>query len=455
MSARSRSFLPSAAALAAAFAAAACAVHPAGEAEERERAAAALRELDEPAELPPLPGEPSLRDCLRTAFHADAELRARYWEWRAAIERIPQEASPPNPAFSFSHLFSNERMSAWDRTTLGLSNDPMSNLPFPAKLATAGRRALAEAVAAGRRFEAAKFNLQAEVTSLYLDLALHGEQIRAQEETVALLRLAAADAGSRLRAGRAAPEEALRAQDEVDRALNVLESLHAQLPVLAARMNVRLGRDARAPLPLPRELPDPVPLAAPDDEIIALAAQRSPELEALAHEVAGREDALELARQAWIPDFGLGFGLTGSVARSLGGMVVLPLRAEAIEAGIEEARARLRAAEAEREKYARDLAASFVLDLVILHDTERQVELFRDLLVPRAGTVARTAESSQATGRGTLADVVMARRAEVDARFMLAQLRAEREKALAAIESWSSLDVEALHMVRMGPAMGR
>jgi len=49
----------------------------------------------------------------------------------------------------------------------------------------------------------------------------------------------------------------------------------------------------------------------------------------------------------------------------------------------------------------------------------------------------------------------MARRAEIDARFMLAQLRAEREKAITAIESWSSLDVEALHMVRMASVVNR
>ncbi len=439
----------------AALAATGCAIHPVGESEEREHAAAALRELDEPAAVPPLPQEPDLRDYLRTAFHADPELRARYWEWRAAIERIPQEASPPNPAFNFSYLFSDDHMTAWDRTTLGLSNEPMSDLPLPSKLATAGRRALEEARATGQRFEAAKFKLQAEVTSLYLDLALHGEQIRAQEETVRLLELVAADGESRLRAGGATQADALRARDELDRAQSVVQSLHAQLPVLAARMNARVGRDADVPIPLPRALPDPRPLPAHDDELVALAAQRSPELAALAHEVAGREDALELARQAWIPDFGLSFNLTGTVSNTLAGMVVLPLRAEAIEAGIDEARARLRAAEAAREKYARDLAASFVLDLVVLHDTERQIELLRGTLLPRAETIARTAESSLATGRTLLADVVMARRAEVDARFMLAELRAEREKAIAAIESWSSLDVAALHMVRIGAVMER
>jgi len=124
-----------------AFAATACAVHPEGETNERDRATAALRELDEgdatkaaddhadvPTELATLPPEPQLRDYLRVAFHSDQELRARYWQWRAALERIPQEASPPNLAFNFSYLFSDENMTAWDRIMLGFSNDLMNNL---------------------------------------------------------------------------------------------------------------------------------------------------------------------------------------------------------------------------------------------------------------------------------------------------------------------------------------
>lgn len=439
----------------------ACAIHPEGESVERDRATAALRELDgggekdEAIEAATLPPEPQLRDYLRVAFHSDPELRAAYWTWRAALERIPQEASPPNAALTFSYLFSDASMTAWDRTTLGLANDPMNNLTLPGKLATAGKRALAEARAAGHRFEAAKFKLQAEVTSLYLDLALHGEQLDAQERMIALLTLASADAESRLRTGLATQEEALRARKDLEQAQNQEHSLHGQLPLLFTRMNVLIGHDAGAPVRLPSSLPDPRPLPMSDDELIALAAEKSPELAALAQEVAGREEALTMARQQWIPDFGLSFNVMGSVSQSIGGMVLLPVRVEAIRGAIAEAEANLDAAKASREKYARDLAASFVLDLAVLRDTERQIDLFRSVFVPRSEAIAGTVESSHVVGRASISDVVMARRAAVETAFTLAQLRTEREKALAAIESWSSIDVEALHSVRLGSMAAR
>lgn len=443
------------AALAAALALAGCAVHPAGESEERDRADRMLRELDEPIEPAELPEDPGLKDYLRAAFHSDPELRERYWTWRAALERIPQEASPPNPALTFSYLFSDASMSAWDRTTLGLTNDPMTNLPLPNKLATAGRRALEEARAAGRRFEAAKFALQNEVTTLYLDLALHREQLSAQQETVALLRVQAEELASRMRAGRATQEETLRARDELDRAVSQLTTLHAQLPLLYVRMNVLIGRPAELPLPLPDRLPEARALELRDDELIALAAERSPELQALAHEVAGRDEALTMARQQWIPDFGLSLNVMGSVSTSIGGMIVLPLRVEAIHGAIAEAEANLRAAQAARERYARSVAASFVLDLAVLHETERQVDLFERLFLPRAKAVATSAEASLSSGRGSLADVVMARRAAIDTALLLAQLKVDREKTLSAIDTWSAVDVEALHSVRMGAMAAR
>ncbi len=431
----------------------ACVAHPAGEREERDRALAAGREFDEHLEAPSLPENPSADDYLRAAFLANAELRARYWEWRAALERIPQDASPPNAALSFSYLLSGGSMKAWDRTTLGISNDPMTNIPLPPKLAIAGRRALENARATGLRFEAAKFRLQAQVLALYYDLALHAEQIRIQQETIALLAVTAGEASARLATSAVPQEDVLRSGTELDLARNDLANLHAQLPPMVAQMNTLLGRAPDARVPLPESLPDPRPLPATDEEIVHLAAERSPELSALARDVAGRKEGLDLARKARLPDVNLSFSITGTVSEALGGMVVLPTRREAIQGGIEQARADLRAAEAARIQYSRDLAASLVLDLYVLHNAERQATLFQDTIIPRADLVARTAQASLASGRMRLMDVVEAQRAALDARLTLAMLRVEREKALVAIESWSKVDVEALHPVRSGTSM--
>lgn len=421
-----------------------CALRPRGEAEERTRAAEAGKAWIAPTEPPPLPAEPGPEDYLRQAFLANADLQARYWEWRSEIERVPQASSFPAAALSFSEMFGGGGMTRWDRTTLGISNDPMSNIPFPTKPSAAGRAALEGARAAGLRFEAEKFRIQREVLSTYYDLALHGELIRIEGEGVSLLQQIAAQAAERVKAGSGMQTELLKAQTELDLAENALKNHHANFSGHAARLNALLGRPTDAPVPLPKALPAPRPLPAADGDLLRLGAERSPELAARVREIGAREEALALAKQAWLPDFGLSASLTGSVSRTIGGMAILPTRIPAIRAGIEQARADLKAAEAARSQYGRDLAASFVLNLYVLHNDERQIELFGRSILPRARQAVDLALAAYTTGRGSFLDLADAERTLLDSRLMLARLKMEREKALAAIESWTAVDVETM-----------
>jgi outer membrane protein TolC len=245
-------------------------------------------------------------------------------------------------------------------------------------------------------------------------------------------------------AGSATQQDLLKAQTEVELAVNDLATLRAQAPPAAARLNALLGRPADAPVPLPQALPAPRPLPLADGEVIRLGAERSPELQALSREVAGREEALSLARQAYIPDFGLSFSFTGSIAQNAGAMLVIPLRLEAIRAGIEQARAGIRAVQAARAQYERDLAASFVLNLYVLRNDERQVALFEGSIIPRARQTVEIARTAYSAGRVGFVELLDAQRTLLDARLAASQLRIEREKALAAIETWAAVDVEAM-----------
>ncbi len=434
-----------------------CALRPAGEGEEREKAASQGRHYEEPVELPELGEKAGIDDYLQHAFLKNADLEARYWEWRSALEQIPQDSSWPNPALSFSYMFSKGNMKAWDRTTLGAMNDPMTNIPFPTKLLTAGRAALENARAAGHRFEEAKFLLQGRVLSTYYDLALLGESLRIQRENVALLRQVVGQAEVRVQAGTASQQDLLKAQTESELAQNDLKNLESRAAPLAARMNALVGRPAVAAVPLPSALPPPRPVPVPDAALIELGAGKSPELAALAREIAGREEALSLARQAYIPDFGLSLDLNGSIAKTVGAMVTVPFRLEAIRGGIEQARANLRATRAAEVQYGRDLAASFVLNLFVLRNDERQIALFQYSILPRARQTVEIAQTAYATGRLAFVELLDAQRTYLDARLTLAQLRMEREKALAAIETWSAVDVEVMGARRTtggGSSMG-
>ena len=414
----------------------ACAIHPKGEEEERARAEAEGAPYSRPfeeRELPPLAPDASLEEVVRRALLANGDLEARYFAWRAAIERIPQAASPPGSAMlGYSQVFDGG--SAWDRTTLFLQSDPMANLPFPSKLATAGRLALEEARAAGLRFDRARYALQAEVVRAYIEIAHHVELERIRDEELSLLELVVATAEARTRSGASPQRDWLKARTELDRARNDLRTLHSEQPGLLARLNAMLGRASDAPLEA--RLPERRPLTLTDEEVLRAVAERNPELAALSREVAGHREALDLARQAYLPDFSFSGSITGSVAQTLGAALTLPLlRWEAIEGAIEEARADLRAAEAMRRQVGNDLAARAVLELYALRDAERRIDLFANAILPRADQDVALSRAAYSAGQVGVLEVLDGRRTRLESQLVFLEARAAREEALASLEA--------------------
>jgi outer membrane protein TolC len=410
-----------------------CALHPKGEREERERAHKAYVK----AEPEPLAADASLEQILKRAYQANADLERLYWEWIAALETIPQEASPgTNLAFSVESMF-EEGKTSLSRTTLGVGNDPMSNLPWPGKLSTAGARSLEKARAAGFRFEAGKLELRARVLGAYYAYALLAETLRLKQREASLLEIAADATEGPVRAGTASANELLMAQSRRDLAINDLENLKATVPGNLAGLNALLGREATAPLDLPRELPAARGLPYTDAEILGFLAERNPELAALAEEAAANEQAVKLARQQYIPDLGLAAGgdLDG-ITQSLMVMITAPLvRHEAIEASIRQAQAELEASRAMRRQAEKDLTAQAVLALYDLRNAERQVALFETTLIPRLAQTVETTHKAFAVGRASLVDVVEARQMLLKMRIMAAEMRMGRESMLAEIES--------------------
>lgn len=425
-----------------------CSLTPRGTGAEREhlkRAGASYEAPIERRSLPDLPTEPSWRDLLQRAFLANGEIEGAYFEWKAAMSRIDAASAYPNTnvGVGFSYLFSGGNMKAWDRTTVNVGFDPMQMLSLPVKVRQAGRVALDQARAAGERFRAAKFGLQRRVLTAYIEYALLAETIRIQRENVALLELVYETASARVRAG-AQQQELLRAEIELRLAENALKDLEAQIPQARARLNAMLAREADAPLVPPSALPAPRELPATDAELIALGVEGNPELAALAHQTAGRENALELARLRYLPDIAPSLGFTGTVSQFLGAFISIPATIPAIRAAVEEARAMLRENQAMTRQTRFDTAAGFVAVLLAIRNSERQVELFERVVQPAAERVFHNTRQAYSTGSASFQDLIESQRTLLDVRLMLAEARAARETGLAELEEFAGVDIETL-----------
>jgi outer membrane protein TolC len=256
-----------------------CTIHPPGEQQEREAALHEGRPFEksiDTRQLPALARDATPDQLVICAWLNNAELEQRYWEWRSALEQIPQDATQSATLnLSAGTSITNGRGS-WGSSTVGISNDPMTDIKWPGKLDAAARQSLENARAAGRRFVEAKYNLRNKVLSAYYDYALSLELIRLEQSNQQLLQTAVAVTEARNRAGSSGQQDVLKASTEADLSGNDIATSQAQLPSQRAAINALLSRPADADIPTPTELPAERAMAYADAELIDLAAQHNP-----------------------------------------------------------------------------------------------------------------------------------------------------------------------------------
>jgi outer membrane protein TolC len=434
-----------------------CVLKPAGMGEHQAELAKAGETYAKPHNqraLPELPSPATWQDVLHRALLANGDLEAAYWEWNAAVARIDQEAAYPNSNINlgFDYMFSRQSMKAWDRTTLSAGFDPQTGgLMWPTKVAKAGEIALASARAAGERFRAAKFSLQQRVLSDYLELALAEERYRVQEANLSLISIMMDTAAQRVAVG-GPQQDLLKLRVEYDLAANQRTTLASQVSSQRARLNGMLAREPDAALELPAALPAARAVSVSDDQLFSMATGRSPRLSELAHQMQGRTNAIELARQAYIPDISPTAAITGSVSQAIGAMVMIPSNFPKIRAAIREQEAMLRSTQAMARQSRSDIAAEFVARLYAMRNAQRQAQVFEQQVMPAADQAAATMRQAYAVGSGTLADVIDAQRVLLDVRLMAAEARIEREMQLVALEAIAAVDIETISQPATRPA---
>ncbi len=423
-----------------------CTVHPPGEREERAAAMQSGKPFEQRIEVrqvPPLRENPTPDQLVEYAQLNNAELEQHYWEWRSAIEQIPQDGTQTTTLNVAAGTSITHGRASWGSSTLALSNDPMTDIKWPGKLDAAARQTLENARATGRRFIKAKYDLRNKVLSAYYDYTLNAELIRLERTNQQLLRTTATITEARNGAGISGQQDVLKASNEVDMSGNDLANMESQLPSQRSAINALLGRAADSAMPVPAELPASRPLLGGDGELVDLAAKQNPELIALADEIRGRGEGIRLAKLQYVPDFNLSIGtdLMG-VTQSLLGQATLPiLRYQALNAAVAQAEANLRAAEAMRRQAGNDLTAQVVTDITIIRDADRQLALFEHTILPRAQQVVSVGRSAYETGHASLLDLLDDQRSLIAIERLVAKLKIMRETHLAELEAITTSDL--------------
>ncbi|MFO8084029.1 MAG: TolC family protein [Desulfobacterales bacterium] len=398
---------------------------------------------------PVLPEDAFFDDYVRYALRHNPALESAFYRWRAALERVPQAKSFPDPQASFGIVIDQVDKSS---EYMGERYSISQMFPWFGKLKLRGEMAVEDALAEERRFEAIRLQLIDQVGQAYFEYAyLHKAIAIARKNLELLIRLESVSRAL-FRAGTVSLSDVNRAQVEIGRVEDQVRSLEDVFGVAVAELNAALGRPAHAYLPSVSDRPSAqaiIDLAGYSDEKwLSLAKENNPELAAIRYDAKRQHHAIELARKDYYPDITLGVEYARDGSARMAGMdgggadIValmasfnLPVRLGKYGAGVREMAARF--GETARQVQSREdnLEAEIKRALFDYRDSRRKVELYGGTLLPKAKESLAITEAAYRAGDTGFSDLVDAQRVLLEFSLVYERSFADSAKAFTRVQA--------------------
>jgi len=362
-------------------------------------------------------GQDQLNDLLFEAESNNPGLKAAYHRWQAALQRVPQVTSLMDPKLTFTEYLRNNvetRTGAQD-FQLGI----MQMLPYPGKLSLRGEAAVAEARALEQELVKNRLEVRREIKDAFYEYYYLEQSIRITSENLGLLEHFERVANARYEVNRAGNRDVIKAQVELGELENELRTLEDFRQPVQARLNAALNRPMGSPFPAPEEI-RVADVELQSERILDLAYQTNPELKSIDANIRKEQAEVELAKKEYFPDFNVGVNWINTNSRIdadvpgegddvLMGSVQfnLPIYRDRLAAGVREAEHGVQEQRNRKTEAQNQLAVDLQTALYKLRDAKRQIDLYSDILIPKARqsvTVTQTAYSAEEAGFLDLVD---------------------------------------------------
>ncbi len=392
----------------------------------------------------------TLASLLEESVRSNRALQAKREEWKAALDRVPQARALPDPNFTYAYFLESVETRVGPQTQkFGLAQ----SFPLFGKRGLRGEVAVHEANAAAARFESAHRALRERVTRIWNELLYLENAIAITKENAVLLSSLEEVLLKEYASGRRSYGHVLKTQIERGRLEDRVRTLEDRRNPLVQSLRAELDFPASHDLAVPASasyaaLPvEPADYATSTEDGEANVLDANPRIRELEAMIEKSRAAGDLAGKSAVPDLTLGIEYivtdkseiasppdNGQDAAIAMASVRLPLWFGKYRAEKNEARARVRASEERLADEKNRLRAEWELALFEYRDHGRRIELYDDVLVPRAGEMYETSTSAFMTGTADFLDLIDAERTLLE--FALARERAaaDRANAAAAIE---------------------
>ncbi len=394
-----------------------------------------------------LPDKPSLDDYLTHAAARNPQMRAAFARFRAAVERIPQVTSLPDPKLSYTYYVREvETRVGPQRQAVSMSQ----TFPWLGKLRLAGDAAAANARATWQRFQQVRLSTFHEVRSAYYEYHYLARSLEITRENLKLLKSVEKILLTRYKSDSAKRTDLIRLQVEIGRLDDRLTSLGDRRSAASARLAAAVHLpDRDRPLPWPTdelELREDDPN---DQQLVNALRKRSPALAALDEQVDAADARVQLARKGYYPDVSLGLTWIDTASSDRPGRpsddgkdawlaavsVNLPIWWDRIRAGIAEARHQRLAASLDKSSRTQTLIAELREASFRYRDAGRKIRLYQRILLPKAREAVEVTQTAYQGNTAGFTDLIDAQRVLLEFQLSLARARTDRAMGLSKLTS--------------------
>ncbi|MHC4575569.1 MAG: TolC family protein, partial [Planctomycetota bacterium] len=243
-----------------------------------------------------------LQDYLLHAALNNAGLKAAFEEWKAAVEQVRQAKALPDPRFTYGYYIEEvETRVGPQRNRLGITQV----FPWFGEIEARTDAAAAAAKAARQRYEARKLKLFFEVKEAFHEYTYLARAVEIARENLELVKHFEEVARTKYMAAAAGHPDVIRAQMELAKLEDQLNTLEDFRKPIVARLNAVLNRTGFEMLPWPQK-EEFEAVEVRRDEIIGALKEHNPELQGLDFELESAKSKLTVARKKFYPNIGVG-----------------------------------------------------------------------------------------------------------------------------------------------------
>ena len=386
---------------------------------------------------------PQLEEYLRIAAEENPELRALWHRYRADLEVIPQVGTLPDPEINIGYTL-NPMMS---ESVLGqFSASAMQMFPWFGTLQARRELQRASAESGYERLNSRQLALFRNIQTTWFDLAELNQKIAIAQETIKLVRDLEALVEVRYETARAGQADLLRIQMEEHRLHTLIKNLQDKVNPIRARFNAYLNRDPESDVETSGQI-EQRDFYINEEQLRAKIREQNPEFSELDAREQMLNEQQDLARLNGRPSFGLGIEVMG---RDFGPMsmfpnskemfaamatVRVPLWRSKYSAQYRQATEQLRSVDYNRIQTGNRLNTELEQALEQYRESERNITLLNDELIPRAEQVFSILSEEYSAGNTRFDEVLQVQRQLLDLELEQVEAVVKLYKAMINIEA--------------------